>query len=278
MKAKSKKRGGLELWSEGDFQQRMRQVGEQSYYDKHPFHLLLQEGKLDRAALGCWIRNRFYYQRNIPVKDAFILANAPREVRKVWLHRITDHDGDDAANLPGGIQSWVRLDLGVSSEAPPDFGTKSKEEQAAVLGAHKQMLNAAPVLPGVRRTVQSYVDFAKNARWELAVASSLTEMFAPDLMNRRLASLEEHYPEIPSWAYDYFRNRPPQARRDCGEAWAIVFRHCATPKAQREAVRALEFKCSVLWSMLDAILEACEKMKTKPAKRGPRPQSKIQAA
>ncbi len=98
---------------------------------------------------------------------------------------------------------------------------------------------------------------------ELAIASSLTEMFAPDLMSRRLACLERHYPEIPSWAYDYFRNRPPQAKRDCGEAWSIVVRGCATPKAQREAVKALEFKCSVLWSMLDAILEVCGKPKGK---------------
>ncbi len=64
-------------WSEADFHRRMRQVGEQRYYDKHPFHLLLEEGKLDRAALGCWIRNRFYYQRNIPVKDALIPGCCP---------------------------------------------------------------------------------------------------------------------------------------------------------------------------------------------------------
>src|SRR5579863_4025595 len=144
MKTRPKKPGRLELWSEEDFHRRMRQVGEQRYYDKHPFHLLLEEGKLDRAALGCWIRNRFYYQRNIPVKDAFILAHAPREARKVWLHRITDHDGDDASNRPGGIQSWVRLDLGVSGEAPPGFEGKSSEEQSIILNAHEEKLNAAP--------------------------------------------------------------------------------------------------------------------------------------
>jgi pyrroloquinoline-quinone synthase len=249
----------LPLWTEAEFHQRMRQVGEESYYDKHPFHLLLQEGKLSRDAIKCWIRNRFYYQRNIPVKDAHILANAPRFVRKIWLHRITDHDGGDASGQPGGILSWVRLDLGVSAEGPRDFAAKSSEEQTRILLAHEEKLNTAPVLPGVQSAVGDYVEFARTARWELAVASSLTEMFAPDLMTRRLAGLEQNYPGIPSWSYDYFRNRPPQARRDCGEAWALVVKHCATPQLQRQAVDALKFKCRVLWSLLDSILAACRK-------------------
>lgn len=249
----------MEFWTEREFFERMKRVGEQNYYDKHPFHLLLAEGRLPMSAIQCWIRNRFYYQRNIPVKDAYILANAPREVRRIWLHRITDHDGLEGAGVTGGIQSWVRLDLGVWGEAPEDFGSKTSEEQTAILKAHEEKLNHAPVLRGVKSAVDSYVNFARDQRWELAVASSLTEMFAPDLMTRRLASMEKHYPAIPAWSYDYFRNRPPQARRDQGEAWALVARHCSTPKLQRQAVAALEFKCGVLWKMLDAIMAASVK-------------------
>ena len=249
--------GKMELWSETVFRERMRHVGEESYYDKHPFHLLLNDGRLHIDAIRCWIRNRFYYQSHIPIKDACVLANSPREVRKIWLHRITDHDGDDAFDQPGGIQAWVRLDLGVSGEGPRGFETLPKAEQATILQRHEAKLNGFTALPGVQAAVNSYVTFARETRWELAVASSLTEMFAPDLMVRRLAALEKQYPDVPTWAYDYFRNRPPQARRDCGEAWSLVVRHCATPELQREAVSALKFECGVLWKMLDAILDAC---------------------
>ena len=63
--------------------------------------------------------NRFYYQINIPVKDAAILANCDdREVRRNWVQRILDHDGygDD----PGGIDSWLRLAeaVGLDARAP----------------------------------------------------------------------------------------------------------------------------------------------------------------
>lgn len=248
-------------WNEDEFYARMRQVGERSYYDKHPFHLRLNKGELSIGAIRCWIRNRFYYQRNIPIKDAYILANSPREVRRIWIHRITDHDGIEGLEQPGGIEAWVRLDLGVSGKAPRGFETRSRTGQALVLQRHEAKLYEVPVLAGVRSAVQAYVAYARKARWELAVASSLTEMFAPDLMIRRLAALEKNYRQIPTWAYDYFRNRPPQARRDCGEAWSLVVKHCDTAKAQREAVKALQFKCGVLWRMLDAIMADCDKRK-----------------
>jgi len=242
-------------WSEPEFLGRMREVGLKHYHDKHPFHLQLEEGRLPLAAIRRWIRNRFHYQRNIPIKDAYILANAPRPVRKIWIHRISDNDGVDATGWIGGISSWVRLDLGVSGEAPRGFARTSLRKQAAILEAHEKKLQSAPVLPGVRAAVDAYVQFARKSRWELAVASSLTEMFAPDLMNRRLASLEKHYPAIPAWSYDYFRNRPPLARRDQKEAWALTAQNCTTPELQSQAIAALRFKCELLWKMLDAIMD-----------------------
>jgi pyrroloquinoline-quinone synthase len=242
------------LWSEPEFLGRMRDVGLKHYHDKHPFHLQLGEGRLPIEAIRRWIRNRFHYQNNIPVKDAYILANAPRHVRKIWIHRISDHDGVDATGWIGGISSWVRLDLGVSGEAPPEFARASLRKQAGILQAHEEKLQSAPVLPGVRSAVGAYVQFAQKARWELAVASSLTEMFAPDLIIRRLASLEKHYPSIPSWSYDYFRSRPPLTRQDRKEAWALTAQNCTSPELQRQAVAALRFKCELLWKMLDAIM------------------------
>jgi pyrroloquinoline-quinone synthase len=108
-------------------------------------------------------------------------------------------------------------------------------------------------VPGVRFAVDAYVNFARSQPWPVAIASSLTELFAPDLMTARLAAFEKFYSWIDARGLDYFRRRVTQARRDSDEALAITLEYCNTPELQREAVRALEFKCDVLWSMLDAI-------------------------
>jgi coenzyme PQQ biosynthesis protein PqqD len=100
------------------------------------------------------------------------------------------------------------------------------------------------------------VNFARTQPWPIAVASSLTELFAPDLMATRLAAFEKYYSWIDSRGLDYFRRRVTQARRDSDQALAMTLDHCNTPELQREAVRALQFKCDVLWSMLDAIHHA----------------------
>src|SRR5262245_38370233 len=244
-----------ELWDRETFVEKLRAIGVRGYHDKHPFHVAMNEGLLSAEALRGWVANRFYYQRNIPIKDAAILSNCPvREVRRAWIHRILEHDGTptrrggprsahpseiSAARKPpildeGGIEAWLRLGeaCGLSRE---------------------QLIEGRHVLPGVRFAVDAYVNFARARPWPIAVASSLTELFAPDLMTTRLAAFEKFYSWIDPSGLDYFRRRVIQAHRDSDEALAITREYCDTPELQREAVRALEFKCDVLWSMLDAI-------------------------
>jgi pyrroloquinoline-quinone synthase len=108
----------------------------------------------------------------------------------------------------------------------------------------------------VRFAVDAYVNFARSQPWPIAIASSLTELFALDLMTARLEAFEKFYPWIDARGLDYFRRRLKQARRDSDEALTITLEYCNTPEHQQKAVRALEFKCDVLWSMLDAIHHA----------------------
>src|SRR5438876_9734748 len=78
------------------------------YHHKHPFHVLMNEGRLSRAQIQGWVANRFYYQKSIPIKDAAILSNTPDPaIRRRWIGRILDHDG--AAEGQGGIDAWLRL-------------------------------------------------------------------------------------------------------------------------------------------------------------------------
>jgi pyrroloquinoline-quinone synthase len=119
-----------------------------------------------------------------------------------------------------------------------------------------ELLSDRHLLPGVRFSVDAYVNFARSQPWMIAIASSLTELFAPDLMTSRLAAFKKFYPWIDTHGLDYFQRRITQARRDSDEALLITVEYCNTPELQRQAVRALEFKCDVLWSMLDAIHHA----------------------
>jgi pyrroloquinoline-quinone synthase len=203
------------------------------YHDQHPFHRKMNEGKLGPGQIRGWVANRFYYQANIPRKDAAIIANCPdRDVRRHWVQRILDHDG--VGDSEGGIEAWLRL------------------AEAAGL-TRPEMQDERHVVPGVRFAVDAYVNFARTRPWVEAVASSLTELFAPDLMAERLAAFERYYPWIDPAGLAYFRARLSQAPRDSQHALQVVTRHCRTPDQQAAAVAALSFKCDVLWSMLDAI-------------------------
>jgi pyrroloquinoline-quinone synthase len=219
-------------WNQEEFVARLREVGVNRYHDKHPFHLAMNAGRLTPEAIRGWVANRFYYQRNIPIKDAAILSNCPlREVRRVWLHRIRDHDGSKEGE--GGIESWLRLGeaCGLSRD---------------------EILDERHVLPGVRFAVDAYVNFARSKPWPVAIASSLTELFAPDIMSERLKAFPIHYPWVQSWGFDYFKSRVTQAGIDSREGLELTLTYCNTRALQEEAVKALSFKCDVLWAMLDA--------------------------
>lgn len=220
-------------WSREEFIARLRSVGEGRYHHLHPFHVRMNRGELSPDEIRRWVANRYYYQKTIPQKDAAILSNCPvREVRRLWLHRITDHDG--LADGQGGIEAWLRLAeaCGLTRDA---------------------VLEETHVLPGVRFAVDAYLTLVRTKPWPVAVASSLTELFAPDLMKERIAAFERHYSWVSAWGLEYFRTRVPRARIDSDEGLELTLTWCSTREMQEEAVRALSTKCDILWSMLDAI-------------------------
>ena len=207
-----------------------------SYYANHPFHQLMHEGRLSQRQLQGWVANRLAYQRAIPRKDAAIISNCPEpEVRREWMQRIIDHDGLQPGT--GGIEMWIRL--GEALGVP-----------------RREMEDERHVLPGVRLAAESYVTFCKTKPWVEAVASSLTELFAPDLMRKRIAAFPQHYPWIEPGALDYFRSRLIQAPRDSQQGLRLVQERCTTVESQRRAFEALAFKLEMLWVMIDTIHNA----------------------
>lgn len=222
-------------WSRAEFEARLREQGH-AYHIHHPFNVMLNSGAATRAQIQGWVANRFYYQISIPRKDAAILANCDdRAVRRLWVRRILDHDGDDTD--PGGIDAWLRL------------GDAVGLERAAVESLHN-------VLPGVRFAVDAYVNFARRAPWQEAVCSSLTELFAPQIHQQRLANWPEHYPWIDRAGLDYFRSRVSLARRDVEHGLQVTLDYFDTAPLQRRALEVLKFKLDVLWAMNDAMAQA----------------------
>lgn len=219
------------------FVQRLRAVGAQRYHDKHPFHVAMHAGVLTPDQIRGWVANRYYYQKNIPVKDAVILSKLPdREKRRIWIQRILDHDGTLATG-GGGIERWFAL-------------------ARAVGLADDDVTSERLVLPGTRFAVDAYVTFARTQDWVVSVASSLTELFAADLMSARIAVLVEKYPWIEADGLLYFRTRLSLAPRDAQYALRWVVDNATTQQMQDACVSALEFKCDVLWAILDATQHA----------------------
>lgn len=188
---------------------------------------------LPREAVQGWVANRFYYQTSIPIKDAAILANCrDRDNRRLWLQRIIDHDG--AAGADGGIEAWLQLGTAVGLD-------------------REELIDERHVLPGVRFAVDAYVNFARSATFEEAACSSLTELFAPTIHQRRLDNWPAIYPWIEARGYHYFRQRLSEARRDVQHGLEVTLGHFLTRAEQDHALNILQFKLDILWTMLDAM-------------------------
>jgi pyrroloquinoline-quinone synthase len=207
-------------------------IGEERYHHKHPFHLLMHEGKLSRGQLQAWALNRYYYQQYIPIKDASLLARSSDPAfRAIWRKRLVDHDGD--GNSLGGIEKWLKL-----VEA-----TGLTREQA---------IREAGILPATKYAVQAYVHLVSSQSHLQAVASSLTELFSHKLIALRIDRMRQHYPWLIP-ALDYFQGRLTQAPEDADYALAYCVRHATTREQQDLAHAALRAKCDILWAQLDAL-------------------------
>ena len=219
-----------------EFIERLRTEGERRYHDHHPFHVMIHEGRLTRPQLQQWVLNRYYYQTRIPIKDAIILSKSEDPAfRRMWIRRIHDHDGVEEGE--GGLALWLRLAGGVGLD---------REEVAC----------GRSVLPGVRFACDSYVELVRGRTLVEAVASSLTEFFAPDLMSRRILAWEKHYPWVSPDVLGYFRSRVTRARDDSAEAIDFVVQHATTHAEQERCVDALIRKTEILWHLLDCVYAA----------------------
>ncbi len=222
--------------SADELERRLRAIGAERYHDRHPFHKLLHGGKLDQGQVQAWVLNRYYYQSRIPMKDAALISRVEdSELRREWRRRIADHDG--SAPGDGGIDRWLVLAEGVGLD-------------------RAYVMSTAGVLAATRFAVDAYVRFVRERPLVEAVASSLTELFAPAIHRERIAGLLEHYDFANEQTMAYFNRRLEQAPRDVQFGLDYVRREARTPEQQQGVIEALMFKTDVLWAQLDALYSA----------------------
>ena len=225
-----------EVMKKPQLEQALRDIGAQRYHNHHPFHKLLHTGKLNKSQVQAWALNRYCYQAAIPIKDLTLMARMEnREMRRKWRERVEDHDGSQHSG--GGIDRWLKL-----------TGSLGLDEDYVV--------SLAGALPATRFAVQAYVHFVREMPLLDAIASSLTELFSPQIIAERVSGMLENYDFIEEDTLVYFRPRLTQARRDVDFALAYVLDHACTVDQQNAVCEALIFKCEVLWSQLDALYHA----------------------
>jgi pyrroloquinoline-quinone synthase len=217
-------------------ERRLRHIGATRYHSLHPFHHMLNDGKLTRGQVQAWALNRYYYQSSIPIKDAVVLSRfRERDIRLEWRHRIEDHDGQIGGE--GGIERWLQLTDGLGLD-------------------RGYVESTAGILPATRFAVDAYVTFVGVKSPLEAIASSLTELFAPKLHETRIAGMLKHYDFINPAVMTYFQRRLEQAPRDADFALTYVKEHARTPEQRQLVCDALTFKTNVLWVQLDALYHA----------------------
>jgi pyrroloquinoline-quinone synthase len=215
------------------FEAALRAIGAERYHNLHPFHRLLHGGKLERGQVQAWALNRYYYQRQIPVKDATLMARLPTAaLRREWRRRLVDHDGDGSA--PGGIERWLKLADGVGLD-------------------RAYVESTAGLLPATRFAVDAYVALVRDRSVLEAIASSLTELFSSSIIAERVEGMLKGYPFVTMDTLAYFKPRLTQAPRDSDFALAYVLENAKTREQQDAALSALRTKCDILWAMLDAL-------------------------
>jgi pyrroloquinoline-quinone synthase len=228
--------GKTTLNSAGELEAALRQIGATRYHNLHPFHRLLHSGKLNKGQVQAWALNRYYYQSTIPIKDAVVISRFPdRATRLEWRHRIEDHDGDVGSE--GGIERWLKLTEGLGLDTAYVESTEG-------------------ILPATRFAVDAYVHFVRDRSPLEAIASSLTELFAPGIHEERISGMLEHYDFVNPDIMSYFRRRLTQAPRDANFALEYVKTHARTPEEREAVCNALIFKTNVLWVQLDALYHA----------------------
>lgn len=222
----------LPVWNPREFEKQIK-ARLKPHVSQHPFYRKLRDGSLHQTQLHVWLANEWYFQQNLPLKDAAILSNCEdANFRRTWTRRLLDQDGGETGT--GAVEHWARLANSMGLDANT---------------LHEMTL----VTPGVRFAVDTYINFARRAPWTEAVCASLGELFNADALNALFATLEQHYGKPDGHAVAFFNERAASQRKDWDAAIEAVCDYFKSREDQEYALDILQFKHDILWTCLDSV-------------------------
>ncbi len=153
----------------------------------HPWDTLFREGQCSKQQLQGWGKERYYFTRQVPIKEYSILYNCPHpEVRRMWLPKALEEEGEDLIGKPGKAHPEYWLDV------------------CEGLGLNREYVKTSEPLFGVKFAVDSFATAAFKTSWLLGVAVSEGDDTAK-AMARDLAVFRKHYTWVPDEALEFYK-------------------------------------------------------------------------
>jgi Pyrroloquinoline quinone (Coenzyme PQQ) biosynthesis protein C len=111
----------------------------------HPWEAIFREGKCTQEQLQGWGKERYYFTKQVPIKEYSILYNCPHvDVRRMWLPKAIEEEGED---LIGGTHKphpeyWLDVCVG--------------------MGMDRELVKNSEPLYGVKFAVDSFANGVQN--------------------------------------------------------------------------------------------------------------------
>jgi pyrroloquinoline-quinone synthase len=204
----------------------------------HPWEILFREGKCTRQQLQGWAKERYYFVKNVPTKEYSILYNCPfPEVRRMWLPKAIEEEGEDLIGKPG--------------KPHPEYWLKLCE----ALGLSREFVIKSEPLFGVKFAVDSFANAAFKTSWLLGVAVSEGEDTAR-AMARDLDIFRKHYRWVNDEALEFYKLHAGVDVEHGLIRKEILKKYANTKELQEECVNAQLMKNNMRRVMADAIYMA----------------------
>ena len=201
----------------------------------HPWETLFRGGKCTKDQLQGWAKERYYFVKNVPTKEYSILYNCPYpEVRRMWLPKAIEEEGEDLIGKPGKPhpEYWLKLcgALGLSRE---------------------YVINSEPLF-GVKFAVDSFANAAFKTSWLLGVAVSEGDDTAR-AMARDLGVFRKQYQWVDDDALEFYKLHAGVDVEHGVIRREILKKFADTKELQEDCINAQLMKNNMRRVMADAI-------------------------
>jgi pyrroloquinoline-quinone synthase len=204
----------------------------------HPWETLFREGQCTREQLQGWAKERYYFTKQVPIKEYSILYNCPYpEVRRMWLPKAIEEEGEDL--------------IGKSGKPHPEYWLDVCEG----LGLNREFVKNSEPLFGVKFAVDSFANAAFKNSWLLGVAVSEGDDTAR-AMARDLAVFRKHYKWVADECLEFYRLHAGVDVEHGVIRKEILEKYATTKELQEDCINAQLMKNNMRRTMADTIYMA----------------------